>query len=463
MTNLVKSGDYTFAPFQSVMIYAAMNAANPTALKEPMNEEKLAEVEAFMEQINQQTKAFTKETEQSSDVADWPPALDVQQNLSSITAMLEKTKAKTGIEFNKLIGVAPSNSGAFSVNGNHNISIDYAAIKGEMFSHERLADIINHEAAHLHYRDHELNGLAKMAADQMNQLMVIKELHRDNPDLLYKLIQDNYDSIEQFSEQVKGIESAVNKFVEPLFPVMDMNYQAVLHDMYSEHKVEKALDKVSSENSFQQLYASLAPLSLTFPAVTKSQAVKVKEMIDSIDLNSSPQAEATKQHLLATYDSSFNQDQQVAINIAPADKKQIDHIIKEKLLPLSEYPEKLRKFSRETRLAAEFRADDFSVAFSDKPKEAHLCLAEQERIAENIKQNNPEQAAMMIQAEEEDPHPPLSVRVERSKKLGEYVAALRAEKGPEANLLEYLDMSIGAFSLLPTEKKALGGGYTGPG
>ena len=63
---------------------------------------------------------------------------------------------------------------------------------------------------------------------------------------------------------------------------------------------------------------------------------------------------------------------------------------------------------------------------------------------------------------EEDPHPPLSVRIERSKKLGEYVAALRAEKGPDANLLELFDMSIGAFSLLPTEQKSRDGGYTGP-
>ena len=61
-----------------------------------------------------------------------------------------------------------------------------------------------------------------------------------------------------------------------------------------------------------------------------------------------------------------------------------------------------------------------------------------------------------------DPHPPLGVRIDRAKKLGEYVAALRAEKGSEANLLEHFDMSIGAFSLLPTEAKARGGGYTGP-
>lgn len=461
MTNLFKSGDYTFAPSQSVMMYTAMNAANPDALKEPMTEEKLAEVEAFMKEMIQQIKPFMEE-EQFADIVDWPPAEDIKQKLPSITAILQKSEGKTGVQFNKLIGVAPSNSGAFSVNGVGNISIDYAAIKEETFSHERLGDIVNHEAAHLYYRDHELNSLTKMAADQMNQLMVIKELYQDNPNLLYKMIQDNYESVEQFSAQVAKMENAVNQFVEPLTSVMDMNHHAILHDMYSKRTVTKALDTVHSENSYQRIYASFSPLISVFPAVTKSQAVKVKEFIDSIGTEGGEQAEAMKQHLLTAYESSFNQEEEVEIDISSADKEAIDQIIEKRLLPLGEYPDKLRKFSKETRLAAEFRADDFSVAFSDKPREAHLCLSQMERMAENIKQNNPTQAAMIIQAEEEDPHPPLSVRIERSKKLGEYVAALRAEKGPDANLLELFDMSIGAFSLLPTEQKSRDTGYTGP-
>ena len=454
MTNLVKSGDYTFIPSQLVMMRIAKNAGNPKALEEPLTEEKLLEIEAFAKQIAEQMKPFMKEEDQLADISNWPPPANIQKNLSSITAMLEKTKQKTGVEFNKLIGVAHSGSGGFFVSSDRNISIDYATIKEENFTHERLADIINHEAAHIYHRDLELNNLPKSAADQMNQLKVIKELHQDNPNLLYKIVQDNYESIEQFSNQISNIEDAINKSVEPISFAFDMDHHTILHDMYSDRKVEKALDTISSKNSFKQLNTTLSGLLLTFPTATKSQAIEVKEMIASLDQEGGPQAEMTKQHLLSAYESSFTQDQKVEVDISPADKTTIDNIISKKLLPLNEYPKKLKKLSREIVLAAEFRADDFSVAFSDKPQEAHLCLAKQEQIFENIKKNNPEKFAQIMEGEEQDPHPALSIRIERSKKLGKYVAALRIEKGEEANLLEHFDMSIRSFSLLPTEQKS---------
>lgn len=461
MTNLVKSGDYTFAPFLSVMMYTIQNSMKSDALKQPMDAKKLAEVEASMEEIAKQSAPFMEGAENSGQLANWPPADDIKENLAAITAMLQETEHKTGVQFNKLIGVAPSSSGLFSVSGDQNITIDYGAIKGETFSHERLADIVNHEAGHVHYRDLELNGVASAVADRMNQLTVIMELHRDNPNLFYKTVQDNYGSIEEFGQQIKEINAAVSNFVEPLSTVIDMDHKAILHDMYSDKSVEESLDKVSSGNGFQQIYASVVPLQFIFPVATKSQAVQVKEAMEKMKQHGKQNNQDTtmiEQHYMEAYGSSFNQDEKVEIDIAEADKAKIDQLMNETVLPLSQYPERLRKFSHETRLAAEFRADDFSVAFSENPKDAHLCLVELEGMVEKIKQNSPSQVAMMEQAAEADPHPPLDVRIARSKKLGEYVAALRAEKGPEANLLEYFDMSIGAFSRLPTEVKVRGGG-----
>jgi|GEM_PF-6263912 len=362
----------------------------------------------------------------------WPPTDAQLEKVGTVMELLRDVEKETGVSFQRQVGVAPTNSGLYSVNEDGFIMMDCNALTGDSPNLSTLKNIMLHEAGHMHYQDtHQLSALA-MACELTKPLQATYDAYARDKALFYDVVSHGYENVDAFEAALKDAQNDIDTFLEPLSrlpkPIKMLSSDSILNDMYGDGIVANCLQE-AIENPENMSFKHVMDIAEAFPFYTEDDMARKRQQ-DAIinvaereDVSSIDEQYALQVAFITSRDAKFT--------ITDKDKARIDGLVESALKPLCAQRQDIMDFAQRVSIAAEFRADDFALAHSDNPTMAVFML----QNLEELLKHNDELASLA--PEHVNSHPDTSARMARAEVFADMIEKAQKEN-PEVKALSLL-------------------------